>query len=284
MARPIWKGQISFGLVNIPVTLYSAEHRSELHFHMVDSRNKARIRFERVNEEAGQEVPWDQIVKGYEYGDDKLLLLNDEDFKKADVKASSNITIENFIDRQSLDCVYFDKPYMLVPVKKSEKGYVLLRETLKRTNTVGIAKVVIRTRQYVAALLPRGNGMLLNLLRYHGEMKDPKEFGLPAGSLERYEVSKREVEMAEQFVKHMTTEWDPSGYKDVYRDNLMKWINKRIAAGGKEIEVEEPEEPQEKGDVDIMELLSQSMKMKPKANAVSHPGPRKRKKAVSTSR
>jgi DNA end-binding protein Ku len=280
MPRPIWKGQISFGLVNIPVTLYSAEHRSELHFHMVDSRNKARIRYERINEETGQEVPWDQVVKGYEYGDEKLLLLTDEDFKKADIKASSNISIENFVARESLDCIYFDKPYMLVPVKKAEKGYVLLRETLKRTETVGIAKVVIRTRQYIAALLPRGNGIMLNLLRYPGEMKDPSEFGLPAGSLERYEVSKREVEMAEQFVKHMTSEWNPGGYKDVYRDNLMKWIKKRIAAGGKELKVEETEEPKAETGTDIMELLSKSMKLRPtKSTAASHKP--KRKKAAA---
>lgn len=259
MARSIWKGHISFGLINIPVVLYPAENRTELHFHMVDSRNKARVRYERINEVTGEEVPWNSVVKAYEYDDDKFILMKDEDFKKADLEAAQTVAIENFIDRESLDCMYFDKPYVLAPEKKAEKGYVLLREVLKKSNKVGIAKVVIRTRQYVAALLPRGNGLYLNLLRYHQEMRDPSEFGLPSGSLEKYNVAKKEIEMAQKFVDSMTADWDPKQYKDEYRDQLMKWINARIKAGGKELPAPKEERPAKHEAVDIMELLRRSI-------------------------
>jgi DNA end-binding protein Ku len=269
MARAIWKGHISFGLINIPVTLFSAENRSEIHFHMLDSRNNSRVRYERVNESTGEEVPWNSVVKAYEYDHDKFVLMKDEDFKHADAGAVQTVAIENFIDRSQMDCVYFDKPYMLAPGKKAEKGYVLLRETLKRTQKIGIAKVVIRTRQYIAALLPRGNGLLLNLLRYHQELKEPSEFGLPAGSLEKYDVSKKEVEMAEKFVDSMTADWKPETYKDEYRENLMKWIEAKIEAGGKEVPVgDEGEAPPTSG-VDIMELLKQSIKKREESHGRS---------------
>ncbi len=138
MARPVWKGHISFGLINIPVTLYSAERRSDLHFRMLDSRNMAKVRYERVNEDTGEEVPWDQIVKGFEHGDGNYVVLDDEDFKKAAVEATQSVDLEGFVEAKAIDYVYFDKPYYLVPGKKAEKGYVLLRETLRRTGKVGV--------------------------------------------------------------------------------------------------------------------------------------------------
>lgn len=269
MTRPIWKGHISFGLINIPVTLYSAENRTDLTFHMVDSRNKARVRYERINEETGDEVPWDKVVKAYEYEDDKLLLMDESDFRHADVAAVQTVAIENFIDSSEMDCAYFDKPYFLVPEKKAEKGYVLLRETLKRAKKIGIAKVVIRTRQYIAALMPRGDALLLNLLRYHQEFKDPSEFNLPKGSLEKYHIVRKELEMAEKFVDSLSSDWDPEKYKDEYRDSLMKWIRSRIKAGGKPIHVEEKEEEAEEPPTDIMALLKKSMSLKHHDGAAS---------------
>jgi DNA end-binding protein Ku len=262
MPQAIWKGHISFGLINIPVVLYSAEDRSDLHFHMVDSRNQARIRYERINEATGEEVPWDSVTKAYEYDDDHhYVLLNDEDFKKADVEASQSVDIESFVDRKSVDCLYFEKPYILVPGKKAEKGYVLLRETLKRTDKIGIAKVVIRTRQYMSALMPRGDALYLNLLRYHQEIRDPSEFDLPKGNVAHYHISKKEIEMAEQLVESISSEWKPEKYKDEYRAKLMKWINEKIRSGDKA----GPPKTKEKGEtitegVDLMELLKKSMK------------------------
>lgn len=259
MSRPIWKGHISFGLVHIPVTLFSAEEKSELHFHMVDSRNNARVRYERINEVTGGEVPWDAVVKGYEYDDGKLVLLDDADFQRADVKATRSVDIEDFVSLKSIDPLYFERPYVLVPDKSAQKGYVLLRETLERTHMAGIARVVIRTREYVAALRPRGNALILHLLRYHPELKDLSEFNLPTGGLEKHDVSHKEVAMAEKFVESLTADWEPEKYKDTYRDTLMKWIQQKARSGGKTAPPLPEEEPETKS-VDIMDLLRRSMK------------------------
>lgn len=263
MARPIWKGHISFGLINIPITLYSAENRSDLHFHLVDSRNNARVRYERINEATGEEVPWNSVVKAYEYDDGNFVLLKDEDFKRADVRATQSVDIEDFVDRDAVDCIYFEKPYILVPGKKAEKGYVLLRETLKRTNKIGIARVVIRERQYIAALMPRENALFLNLLRYNQELRDPSEFDIPAGSLEKHNLSRKEIEMAEKFIDAMTADWAPEKYKDEYRESLLKWIQQKIRAGQKAAAPEEEElEPTDTESADIMELLRKSLKQR----------------------
>src|SRR5687768_6241532 len=165
MARPIWKGHISFGLVNVPVTLYSGEQRADLSFRLLDSRNAARIRYERVNEETGEEVPWDKIIKGYEYDNGNYVLLSDEEIENASPELTRTIEIEQFVDMQDIDVRYFDKPYVLVPDKKGEKGYVLLREAIREAGKAGIAKVVIRARQYLAALIAQGDALVLQLLR-----------------------------------------------------------------------------------------------------------------------
>ena len=155
MSRPIWKGHVSFGLVNIPVVLHSAEKQFDLHFRLLDSRNHARVRYERINEETGEEVPWKDIVKGYEYDEDKMVVLDDKDFKQVAVEVNQSVEIEHFVDGEHIQFVYFDRPYYLVPDKKGEKGYVLLREVLRRNGKTGIAKVVIRkaSRKYFEAVL-----------------------------------------------------------------------------------------------------------------------------------
>jgi DNA end-binding protein Ku len=263
MARPIWKGHISFGLVNIPVTLYSAEKRSDLKFHLVDSRNKAKIRYERVNEATGEEVPWDRIVKGYEFDDrENYVLLGDEDFKKADVEATQTVELEDFIPAEEMNCMYFDKPYYLVPGKKAEKGYVLLRETLKRTKTIGIARVVIRTREYIAALMATDRALVLNLLRYDQELRKEDEFDFPEAEMRKFHVTPKEIEMAGKFVESMTTAWKPKKYKDEYRARLMAWIEKK-AQSGERTRLEEPEEAEQPETpteaVDLIALLRKSM-------------------------
>ncbi len=228
MARPIWNGYISFGLVNIPVVLYSGENKFDIQFKLLDSRDKARIRYVRVNENTGEEVPWQEISKGYEYKENNYILLKEKDLKEIAGEHSKTINIENFINASSLSCMIFDKPYYLVPDKKGEKGYVILRETLKNTKKIGIAKVIIHTREYLAALMVYENALILNLLHYPQEIKQPSEFELPDESIKKHKISAKELDVAKQLVDSMTTKWNPNAYHDAYRDSLEEWIQKKI--------------------------------------------------------
>jgi DNA end-binding protein Ku len=261
MARPVWKGHISFGLVSIPVVLYSGEQRSDLHFNLLDSRDHARVRYERVNEVTGEEVPWDRIVKGYEYEDGEYVILEDEDFQRADVEASKTVEIGGFVPADQIVATFYDKPYYLVPDRKGEKGYVLLREALREEGQVGIARVVIRTRQYLAALMPVDDALVLDLMRYQQELRDLSEYDLPQGSLEDYRISNREMEMARQLIASMATDWRPNEYRDEYRDTLLAWIRKKAEAGGA-LPTPAPEEDEAGtgGEViDMMDLLRRSV-------------------------
>ena len=198
MLRPIWKGQIAFGLINIPIELYSAEQKNDLRFKLVDSRNKAKIRYERINEETGKEVPWSEVAKALEVKNKGFIVLEDEDFKRAAVENTQTFEIEDFINRDDLETIYFEKPYYLIPSKRGEKGYVLLREVLKKTNKVAIGKVVIRTRQYLATVFPFEDTLILDLLRFADEIRSPKELKIPKGGIKDYKISPREVEMAQR--------------------------------------------------------------------------------------
>ena len=284
MPRPIWKGHISFGLVSIPITLYSAEKRFDLHFKLLDSRDKAKIRYSRVNEVTGEEVPWDQIVKGYEY-DDKYVLIDDEEFKKVAVEATRTIEIEDFVAEDSIDHVYFDKPYFVVPDKKNQKGYVLLREVLRNTGKAGIARVVIHTREYLSALFVTGDVLVLELLRFEQELRNPKEFELPGNDLSDYKVTKKEVDLAEKLVEAMTAKWEPEKYEDEYRTELMEWIQKKAKAGGLEVPPESAEEPgEEEGGgkvIDMMELLKKSVEGKGGKTRAKTPSSKKKKASGS---
>lgn len=261
MARPIWKGQISFGLVNVPVVLYSAEQRADVSFRLIDSRNSARIRYERVNEETGEEVPWDKIVKGYEYEEGNYVLLSDEELERAAVEMTRTIEIEQFVDLDQIDMRFFDRPYMLVPGKNGEKGYVLLREAIAKSGKAGIASVVIRSRQYLSALVADGDALVLELLRFPQELRDMKEFEFPGQDLRKYKVSKKEVELAEKLIDGMTADWEPETHHDEYRDVLMKLIEKKIRSGQTEAiesddDVEAPEPPKT---INFMDVLKQSV-------------------------
>src|SRR4029079_8781897 len=238
------KGHISVGLVNLPVVLSSAEPRADLSFRMIDSRNSARIRYERVNEETGEEVPWDKIVKGYEYEDGNYVLLSEDELQNASPELTKTIEIEQFVDLKDIDIRYFERPYMLVPDKKGEKGYVLLRDAIAESGKAGIAKVVIRGRQYLAALTPQGNALVLELLRFHQELIDLSEFDLPSGDLREYGVAKKEIELARKLIGGMTTKWNASKYHDEYRDALMKLVERKIKSGQTEAieDIEDAEE------------------------------------------
>src|SRR4029079_10116602 len=228
MARAIWKGSISFGLVNIPVGLYAAETRDEISFKLLDKKTMSPIHYKRVSEESGKEVPWEETVRGYELSSGKYVVMSDEDLKRAAPEATQTIDITDFVDLDDISPLYFDKPYYLGPDKKGAKAYALLREVLRRTGKVGIAKVVIRTRQYLSAVVALGDVLTLELMRYAHELRDPSELDVPKG---KEGVSERELDMAERLVEGMGDAWDPERYKDDYRRDLMKMIKERAEAG-----------------------------------------------------
>jgi DNA end-binding protein Ku len=278
MARPVWKGHISFGLVSVPVELYSAEGRADINFHLVDSRNAARVRYERINEETGEEVPWDKIVKGYKYSDGSYVLLSDEELEHASIEMSRTIEIEQFVDLSQIDIRYFDRPYLIAPGKNGEKGYVLLREALSRQEKAGIARVVIRSRQHLAAVLVQDDALVLELLRLQQELRDVDDFDIPKGELRKYKVTPKEVELASQLVERMTAEWAPEEYQDEYRDELMKLIERKIESGQteaiEEIEDEPPEE--EPKTINIMDVLKESVAHATKRRRTARRSPTKR--------
>jgi DNA end-binding protein Ku len=263
MPRMIWKGSVSFGLVEIPVALVAAEQGDEVHFSHIDRRTFDPVGYKRINKNTGEEVPWEEIVRGFQYEPDEYVVLTDEDLKRANVKATQTVEILDFVDRKDIDPVYFDKPYYLEPLKKASKSYALLRETLTRTGRVGIAKVVIRTRQHLAALLVREGVLVLNLLRFAHEVRDPKELEVPEDSLSALGVSEKEVKMAERLVQGMATRWNPKKYKDEYQTDLLAMIDKKVKSGQTHV----IERPGEEGDeeapradvVDLMPLLKKSL-------------------------
>lgn len=259
MPRALWRGAITFGLVNIPVALHSAEKRNKLDLTLLDRRNFAPVGYKRVNKRTGREVDWEQIVKGYEYKKGSYVALSDEDFKRANVEATQTVDILAFVDAADIAPIYFDTPYYLSPGKRGEKGYALLRETLKRSGKAAVANVVIRTRQYVAILLPMDDLLVLDTLRFADEIRPADDFELPREA----RASAREVEMALRLVKDMSEKWKPQKYHDTYRDDLLARIRKKVKAG----ETKELTEPEEEGKerkkgaevIDLMALLKRSV-------------------------
>lgn len=263
MARPIWSGTLSFGLLNVPVSLMTGERSVDLHFRMLDSRSNTPIRYERVNAETGEEVPWKEIVKAFEYAKGNYVVLEPEDIKSAAAEGREVVDVKAFVKADAIGPEYFEKPYYLVPGKKAEKGYVLLREVLERTGRIGIARVVIRTREYLSAVMPRGNALVLILLRYPQELVDAEDYRIPEGAASQYRISDKEIGMAEQLIESMSEEWNPKDYRDEFRDRLRKVIEKRMQSKGvvttdAEEEAEVPEDAATNV-VDFMSLLQKSL-------------------------
>jgi DNA end-binding protein Ku len=228
MARPIWTGTLSFGLLNIPVKLMTGERRVDLSFRMLDSRNNAPIRYERVNAETGEEVPWKEIVKAFEYDKGSYVVIEESDIAAAAPDHKESVDIDTFVPLESIGPEFFEKPYVLEPGKKAEKGYVLLREVLKRTGQAGVGRVVIRTREYLAAVVPKDEALLLLILRFAQELVDPADYKLPEGGLEKWKITTREVTMATQLIESMSSEWKPDDYQDDFRERLSKVIEDRV--------------------------------------------------------
>lgn len=270
MAKPVWNGFISFGLVAIPVSIVSVEEKSDLHFHLLDARDKSRIRYQRVNAETGKEVPWDDIVKAYEIEKNKYVIMKEEDFQRASPESFKSIEINEFVDLKEIDTLYFDKPYYLLPEGKNKKAYVLLREALKKTHTVGVGKVIIRTKEYLSLILPHHHALVLNLIRFKQDIRAEEDLNFPAEPLKTYKISDREMKMATDLIAEMTKEWEPDKYHDEYHDTLMKWIEHKTTH-----ETKTPRRSKalkEKDEViDFISLLKKSMEKKATSKKAANP-------------
>ena len=234
---------------------------------MLDKRDLAPVGYKRVNKATGKEVPWAEVVKGYEYRNDKYVVLSDEDFRRANPEAAKTVDIQAFVELADIAPQYFETPYYLIPGKRGEKAYALLRDTLKKVGKAGIATVMIRTKQYLAALIAQDELLVLNTLRYHDELKKASEFEIPDAK-----VSAKEMDMAMRLVDDMADKWQPARYKDTFKDDLLKRIEAKVEAGQTE-EITEPEkgarEPKSADVVDLMSLLKKSIEKKP-AKRASH--------------
>ena len=255
MARAIWKGSISFGLVNIPIALHPATRREELKFRLLRNSDLSPVNYKRVAEKDGKEVSWDQIVKGYEYEKGKYVVLKEEDFQRIDLEATQTVDIKDFVDQEQIDPMFFYKPYYLEPQKGGDKAYALLRDALKETNKVGIAKVVIKTRQYLAGVKPEDGALVLELMHFADELADPEKLHVP----KKTEIGKREMNMARSLIDSMTSKWEPGKYKDDYREALMEVIEEKVEAGGKEIEEKPRKAPKPTKVIDLVSVLQKSL-------------------------
>lgn len=261
MPRSLWKGAISFGLVTIPVGLVTAEDKAnEIAFHNLDKNSMSRVKQKRVSESTGEEVPWDDVVKGFEYSSGQYVVLEPEEIEAANPKATHTIDIVAVVCRDCIDPPFFNKPYYVVPEAAGRKPYALLREVLKRNNQIAVARVVLRTRQYLAALFTEGDALVLDLLRYADELRSVEDLDLPSSDLEEVGITDKELRLAEQLISALVEDWNPEQYEDTYRNDLLDLIKKKVEEGGRTI-TEMPGKPAAPtGEViDIMELLKRSV-------------------------
>ena len=283
MPRPLWKGGIAFGLVHVPVALYPASRSESLGLDMLDKRDFAPIGYRRINKNTSKEVSRENIVKGYEYEKGEYVVLSDEDFRLANVKATQTVEIVSFVDADAIEPYYFDTPYYLEPGKRAEKGYALLREVLRSTGRVGIARVVIRSRQHLAALVPLEKVLLLNTLRYAHEIRSMSNLALPEARTA--DVSDKELAMAKRLVDDMTEKWKPRQYKDTYHDDLMALIEKKVKSGKTHLitpEVKEESEPRRSAEViDLVSLLKRSLEKKGRLASEDEEGRERPKRAAA---
>lgn len=253
--RSLWKGSISFGLVNIPVSLFPATRREELSFRLLRSTDLSPVNYKRVAQTDGKEVPWEQIVKGYEYEKGKFVVLKDEDFKRVDIEATQTVDILDFVQLSEVNPMYFQKPYYLVPDKGGAPAYTLLRDVLTDTKKAGIAKVVIRTRQHLAAVKAQENALVLEIMHFADELVDVDELNIPAAT---GSSRKRELDMAKALVEQMTEKWDPKRYTDDYTSAIMAMIKEKIAHGDKAA-APAPKARKQTNVIDLAAVLQQSL-------------------------
>jgi DNA end-binding protein Ku len=262
VARVLWKGAITFGLVHIPVSLYPGSTSSTLDLDLLDKRDFAPVGYRRVNKRTGKEVAPDQIVKGYEYAKGEYVVVSDADFGQANVEATQTVELRAFVEASEIAPCYFDSPYYLEPGRRAGKGYALLRETLRKTGRVGVATVVLRARQHLALVMPVGRLLVLNTLRFADEIRPASGLDLPAANLKTAGVSAKELDLAERLVEDMTEPWRPGAYKDTYRDDLLARIERKAKSGRThEVGGDAEREPPRRGAqvIDLMAALKKSL-------------------------
>lgn len=255
--RAIWSGTLSFGLVTIPVKLYSAVQPKELHFNLLHKEDLSPIRFAKVCKKDGREIPYENIVKGFEYENGDYIIMADEDFEKANIRETSTIEIIQFADEQEIDPIYFEKPYYLEPNKKTQKPYALLKQALEVSHKVGIAKYVIRSKEHLGAIRPQGDLMTLEQMRFHEEVRQPTDLLTPEKSV----MNKKELDLALQLIKQLTTPFKPENIKDTYTNELRKIIDIKAAGKTPKPQGAAPEPIRVR---DLMQVLRQSLEQEEK--------------------
>jgi DNA end-binding protein Ku len=258
MAAAIWTGAIAFGLINIPVKLVSAVRSHDLSFRMLakgtSEKDVSPVTFSRISKKTGKEVPWSDVVKGYEYEKEKFVVLSDEDFEKAALATTKTFEIQGFTPSEQVDPRYFEKPYYLIPQKGGEKAYALLRDAMRKTGTLGIGTITLRQKQYLASIKPVGEAVVLDLMRFADEVLEPTEYRFPEG----LEFHPKELQMAEQLIENLSEDFHPEKYEDEYKANLEKIIAAKM--NGKSVELAEAAEPEMTGVFDLMAKLEESLK------------------------
>ena len=284
MASKLWTGSISFGLVTIPVSLVTAEAREELDFTLLDRRDDSPIGYQKISKRTGKPVPADRIVRGFPYQDGRYVVVSDADLRRASPERTQRIDVVSFAEAGEIPPIYFDRPYYLEPARGGERGYALFREALRRSGRIAVATVVVKTRQHLAAIVVHDRVLVLDLLRYASEVRDPSRLRVPGPGLKG--ISEREIRMAERLIADMTERWKPERYRDEYRDELLAFIKKRGRAGklASTPEAEAAEEPARRPRADVIDIADLLQKSLARGAGRSKPAearrrPRRRKTA-----
>ncbi|MBN9127979.1 MAG: Ku protein [Nitrosospira sp.] len=261
-SRSLWKGAISFGLVHIPVALHAATVEGSLNFDWLDKRTMDPVGYRRINKKTGKEIDKENIVKGIEYEDGKYVVLSQEEIAAAYPKTTQTIEIETFVSATDIPFTYLERPYYIVPINKGGKVYALLREALLNTRRIGVARVVIQTKQHLAALVPSGPALVLNLLRWADEIRSPENLSFPSEGTGEAGITEKELKMAEQLVTDMSGKWQPEQFQDSFKDEIMKLVNQKVETGDIQsvVQPEEGESPRGAQILDLTELLQRSLK------------------------
>jgi DNA end-binding protein Ku len=275
MARSMWKGSIAFGLVNIPVELYSATRDHRPKFRLLHAKDEAPVKYERVCQTEGKAVAWEDLVKGYEYAKGQFVVLTKDDFKTAAVEKTKTIDILDFVDPADVDERYFETPYYLLPGKGADRAYVLLREAIRASGKIGIAKMILRDAQHLAAVEAIGDALVLTMMRFSDELADLKEFNFP----HKADVRPGELKMAEQLIGNLVSEWKPDKYTDEYKDNLLRVINAKLK-GKKPKLIDMDTTPKQAEVVDLMACLRASLEGKKKVGSGKKPAASKGRKSA----
>ena len=261
--RALWKGAISFGLVHIPVALHSATSEEGLNFDWLDKRTMDPVGYKRINKKTGKEIDRENIVKGIEYEDGQYVVLSQEEISAAYPKATQTIEIETFVSNADIPFLYLERPYYIVPINKGAKVYALLREALRKTQRIGVARVVIQTKQHLAVLVPSGPVLVLNLLRWGNEIRPWENLDVPAEGVKAAAITEKELKMAEQLINDMSSTWKPKEYRDSFRDEIMKLVQQKAETGDIQFVVQPEQTETSRGGaqiLDLTELLQRSLK------------------------